>query len=147
MEMHSQRSLNEVHGINAPLRRWSRRGRIARRAITRLLAVLKSMKAAIEAELAARRAIDELAGMNDHMLRDLGITRSEIESTVRRSRANVGTDGRTLLSNDTSQSHPAVPTISSPTLHQKDTPSSICGNCDHGDRCKRASKRIWMDAK
>ena len=51
MEMHSQRSLYEIHGISAPPRRQSRRGRIARRAITRLLAVLKRMKAAIEAEL------------------------------------------------------------------------------------------------
>ena len=115
MEMHSQQSLNEAHGINAPLRPRSRRSRIVRRAITRLLAVLKRMKAAIEAELAARRAIDELAGMNDHMLRDLGITRSEIESTVRRP-PSVGTDCRTFLSNDTSQSHPAMPTISSPDL-------------------------------
>ena len=112
--MHSQQSLNEAHGINAPLRPRSRRSRIVRRAITRLLAVLKRMKAAIEAELAARRAIDELAGMNDHMLRDLGITRSEIESTVRRPPASVGTDCRTFLSNDTSQSHPAI--ISSPDL-------------------------------
>jgi len=122
MEMHSQQSLNEAHGIDAPLRPRSRRGRIARRAITRLLAVLKRMEAAIEAELAARRAIDELAGMNDHMLRGLGITRSEIESTVRRPRANVGTDGRTFLSNDTGQSHPAVPTISSPDLASEGHP-------------------------
>ena len=80
------------------------------------------MKAAIEAELATRRAIDELAGMNDHMLRDLGITRSEIESTVRRPPASVGTDCRAFLSNDTSQSHPAVPTISSPDLASEGHP-------------------------
>ena len=39
MEMHSQRSLYEIHGISAPPRREPRRGRIVRRAITRLLAV------------------------------------------------------------------------------------------------------------
>src|SRR6266850_1576338 len=116
MEMHSQRSLYEIHGISAPPRRRSRRGRIARRAITRLLAALKGMKAAIEAELAARHAIEELARMNDHMLRDLGIARSEIESMVRRSRVNVGTDDGPVLSNDTGQNYPALPTINSPDL-------------------------------
>ncbi len=50
------------------------------------------MKTAIEAELAARQAATELASMNDHMLRDLGISRCEIENAVRRPRAKVGTD-------------------------------------------------------
>ncbi len=122
MEMHSQRSLYEIHGISAPPRRQSRRGRIARRAITRLLAVLKRMKAAIEAELAARHAIEELARMNDHMLRDLGITRSEIESTVRRSRASVGTDDGPALSTDIGQGHLALPTVSSPDLTSEGRP-------------------------
>ena len=122
MEMHSQRSLYEIHGISAPPRRQSRRGRIARRAITRLLAVLKRMKAAIEAELAARHAIEELARMNDHMLRDLGITRSEIESAVRRPRANVGTDDGPVLSNHTGQNYPALPTINSPDLTSEGQP-------------------------
>jgi uncharacterized protein YjiS (DUF1127 family) len=100
METHSQRLLYEIHGISSPLWRQSRRGRIARRAITRLLAALKKIKAAIESELAARRAIPELVSMNDRMLRDLGITRSEIESAVRRPRVNVGTDDGPVLSND-----------------------------------------------
>ena len=42
------------------------------------------MKTAIEAELAARQAIAELASVSDYMLRDLGINRSEIEDAVRR---------------------------------------------------------------
>ena len=87
MEMHSTRSLYEIHGICARPRRRSLRGRIARRAITRLLAVLKGIKAAIEAELAAREAIAELASMNDYMLRDLGITRDSpsLSSKISRS--------------------------------------------------------------
>jgi len=122
MEMHSQPSLYDIHGISAPPRRQSRRGRIARRAIIRLLAVLKRMKAAIEAELAARHAIEELARMNDHMLRDLGITRSEIESTVRRSRASVGTDDGPALSTDIGRGHLALPTVSSPDLTSEGRP-------------------------
>jgi uncharacterized protein YjiS (DUF1127 family) len=112
MEMHSQRSLYEIHRISSPLRRRSRRGEITRRAITRLLAVLKKIKAAIEAELAARHAIIELSNMNDHMLRDLGITRGEIESVVRRPRASTGTEYEPLL--DIGQGYAPLPPISSP---------------------------------
>ena len=116
MEMHSQRSLYEIHGISAPARRRSQRGRFARRAINRFLAILKAVKTAIEAEWAARHAIEELASMNDHMLRDLGITRGEIESTVRRARAIIRTEHEPSLLNDGSQGYPALPTISSPDL-------------------------------
>jgi uncharacterized protein YjiS (DUF1127 family) len=116
MEMHSQRSFDDIHGISAPPRRQPRRGRIVRRAITRLLLFLKNMKTAIEAELAARAAIGELAGMSDHMLRDLGITRGEIESTVRRSRVGIGTECEPFLLNDGGQGYAALPTISSPDL-------------------------------
>ena len=80
MEMHSRLSLSEVHDISV----LSRRGPIAGTAIARVLAFLKRMKTAIEAELAARQAIAELASMSDYMLRDLGINRSEIEDAVRR---------------------------------------------------------------
>jgi uncharacterized protein YjiS (DUF1127 family) len=114
MEMHSRQSLYKVHGIGTPSRHQLRLGRIARRAITRFLAVLNEMKAAIEAELAARQASAELASMNDHMLRDLGISRDEIERTVRRSRASIGTDCGPLLSNDIALSDPVLPTVSSP---------------------------------
>jgi uncharacterized protein YjiS (DUF1127 family) len=84
MEMHSQRSLYEVHGIITSTRRSSRWAAVARRAITRLLAVLKRAKAAIEAELEARSTIEELSRMNDHMLRDLGMSRGELEAGLRR---------------------------------------------------------------
>jgi uncharacterized protein YjiS (DUF1127 family) len=116
MEMHSRQSVYEIPRISAPPRRRSRWGAIARRAIARLLAVLKKAKAAIEAELAARCAIEELARMNDHMLRDLGITRSEIESRLRRPRGDIGTDNEPVLSNDAGQNHPALPTVNSPDL-------------------------------
>jgi uncharacterized protein YjiS (DUF1127 family) len=84
MEMHSRQSLSEVHDISVLSRRQSRRRLIAGTAIARVLAFLKRMKTAIEAELAARQAITELASMSDYMLRDLGINRSEIEDAVRR---------------------------------------------------------------
>jgi uncharacterized protein YjiS (DUF1127 family) len=122
MEMHSQRSLYEILGISAPLRRQSRRGRIARRAINRLLVILKRVTAAVAAELAARRAITELASMNDHMLRDLGITRSEIVNAVRRPRTIVGTDDGPVFSGITGQCYPALPTISSPDVAAEGRP-------------------------
>jgi uncharacterized protein YjiS (DUF1127 family) len=86
MEMHSRRSLYEIHGISAPQRRRSRWRSIAQLAIARTLSFPKRVKTAIEAELAARRAITELASMDDRMLCDLGISRSEIENTARSSR-------------------------------------------------------------
>ena len=117
MELHSRQSLYEIHGISdAPQRRRKRRRPLARLAIARVLAVLKSMKAAIEAELAARYANTELASMNDHMLRDLGITRSDIGDAVRGSRANVTTTDDPLLSNDSCRTSPVLPTVSSPDL-------------------------------
>jgi len=79
MEMHTQQSLYEVHGISAPPRnrsssRWKVWG----------FAILSELKLALKAELQARRAAAELTQMDDRMLRDMGISRSEIESAVRR---------------------------------------------------------------
>jgi len=94
MEMHSRQSLSEVHGISVLARRQSQRRSIAQTAVARILAFLKRTKMAIEAELAARQAATELASMNDHMLRDLGINRSEIQDAVRRQPEKLGTDAR-----------------------------------------------------
>ena len=51
MEMHSRLSLSEVHDISVLSRRQSRRRPIAGTAIARVLAFLKRMKTAIEAEI------------------------------------------------------------------------------------------------
>jgi hypothetical protein len=74
------------------------------------------VKRAIEAELAARRAIAELADMDDYMLRDIGITRSEIASRARRARADVETDDAPILSNDVSEHTGVWPAVDSPDI-------------------------------
>lgn len=80
MEMHTRQSLYEVHGIRAPAQdrissRWKGWG----------FAIFSKLKLALKAELQARRAAAELAQMDDRMLRDMGISRSEIECVVHRS--------------------------------------------------------------
>jgi len=116
MEMHSRQSLYEIHGIIAPQRRGSRWGKIARRAFIWLLVVLSNAKTAIAAELAARCAIEELAGMNDHMLRDIGITRNEFASRARWPRTSVGTDDTSIFPDGLAQCRPDLPTVSAPVI-------------------------------
>ena len=116
MELHSRRSLNEIHGMSAPPRRQPRWGSLMRLSIAGVLAVLKGIRKAIEAELAARHAIAELASMNDRMLRDLGISRSEIENRIRWQRGDVGTDDGPVLSSDAGYHRRTLPPISSPDL-------------------------------
>ena len=122
MEMHSRQSLNEIHGINGMPRRQPRWRLLARLATARIFAVLNGIAKAIEAELAARRAVIELTSMDDHMLRDLGITRCEIENLIRRPRGDVRADDGPVLSSDTGQYGPALPTISSPDLSSEGRP-------------------------
>lgn len=54
MEMHSQQSLYEIHGIRIEPRR--RRSRLVALLITRIVADMAKLKRTIEAELAIRRA-------------------------------------------------------------------------------------------
>src|SRR5260370_39491922 len=99
MEMHSRQSLYEIRGISLELRR--RRSRLtARLLVTRIFEFLARVKRAIEAVLAARQVIAELASMNNQMLRDLGINRCEIENAGRRPRAKVGADDTPVFLND-----------------------------------------------
>src|SRR5262249_5120462 len=79
MEMHSPQSLYAVHGISI-----GKRPRSRSRWTSFLPAILSKLTASLKAELRARRAIAELAGMDDRMLRDMGISRSEINAAVRR---------------------------------------------------------------
>jgi uncharacterized protein YjiS (DUF1127 family) len=48
-----------------------------------LFAILSQLTATLTAELRARRAAAELAAMDDRMLCDIGVSRSEIERVVR----------------------------------------------------------------
>ena len=145
MEMHSRQSLNEIHGINAPPRRQPRWGSLRRLSIARVRAVLNRIRKAIDAELAARQAIVELASMDDRMLRDLGITRGEIENLIRRPRGNVRADDEPVLSSDTGYHRPALPTISSPDLSPAGRPAAICSDWARRDQLEgEGSARIGV---
>ena len=102
MEMHSRQSLYEIHGIS-PERRRRRPRLTARLLIARIVSFLTGVKRATETELTVRRAMTELAEMDDHMLRDLGIHRGEIEDRLRAERADVETKDASVFSNSTAQ--------------------------------------------
>src|SRR5215510_3075500 len=78
MVIHSARFFRRTQGIHAEARLQSRW-------IMRLFAALAKARSAPQSELRARRDAAELASMDDRMLRDIGISRSEIDSLVRRS--------------------------------------------------------------
>ena len=122
MEMHSRRSLHEIHGIRAPSGRQLRRP-IVRLAIAQILIALRRMIRAFQAELAARHAIAELAGSDEHMLRDLGITRNEIESVVRGFRAR---DDGPILSSDPTRAARLCRRSVLPASHLANGPSVSC---------------------
>jgi uncharacterized protein YjiS (DUF1127 family) len=144
MEMHSRQSLNEIHGISDPPRRQPRWGSLMRLIIARAGAVLKRIKEVIDAELAARRAVAELISMDDRMLRDLGITRGEIQNLVRRPQGNVGPDDWPVLSSDAGYHRSALPTISSPDLSPEGRPANKVGPVVIGPHLKDSSARIGV---
>lgn len=78
--MHSAQSLYDVHGINAGQRASSRH-----RTLRSLLSLLTKLAWATKSKMQVQRDIAELASLDDRMLRDIGVNRSEIESVVRRS--------------------------------------------------------------
>ena len=121
MEMHSRQSLYEIHGIGVKQRQ--RRSRlVARLLISPLFAFVAKAKRVIEGELAARRAINELAEMDDHMLRDLGLVRGDIANAVRRPWEYARTNDPSTPSNETSWHHPVLPTVTSPDLDSEAGP-------------------------
>jgi uncharacterized protein YjiS (DUF1127 family) len=122
MEMHSRQSLYEIHGISVAARLRLRRRSIVSQGFARGLAFLKRTAAAIKAEWAVRRAIAEVSSMNDHMLRDIGINRSEIESVVRGMRTNAGTEALPIFWGDVGEWCPALPTVISPDILSEPTP-------------------------
>jgi uncharacterized protein YjiS (DUF1127 family) len=87
MEMQSQRSLYEVHGISTRARPRSRS-----RWADHVIAIGLKLTSALKAEWQARRAAAELATMDDRMLRDIGIGRTDIEIVVRRSTTGITGD-------------------------------------------------------
>jgi len=145
MEMHSRQSLKEIHDISAPPRRQPRWDSLMRRIIARAGTALKRIKQVIDAELAARRAVAELISMDDRMLRDLGITRGEIENSIRRRRGNVRADDGPVLSSDAGYHRPALPPISSPDLSPEGQPAAICKDCARRDQSEpEGSARIGV---
>ena len=78
MEMHTTQSLYNVHGITSRPRR-----RTHSHVLARLLAIALKLELTLRAELRARRAATELRQMDDRMLHDIGIVRSEIDDVVR----------------------------------------------------------------
>src|SRR5215831_12770088 len=71
MVMHSAQFFRRTQGIHAEARLQSRW-------IMRLFAALAKARSAVQSELRARRDAAELASMDDRMLRDIGISRSEL---------------------------------------------------------------------
>jgi uncharacterized protein YjiS (DUF1127 family) len=82
MEMHTPESLHATHGIVVQPRP---RGRSS--SIKLLLAMCFRMRLVLRREREIRRAAAELESLSEHMLNDIGITRTDIKHVVRRSRS------------------------------------------------------------
>jgi uncharacterized protein YjiS (DUF1127 family) len=87
----SNQHLIEVN-MNATLRTHSSASaavsveRFLRAAFEQVANAVANYRAAAEEEMKTQQAIQELNGLSDHELRDIGLTRGEIESAVRRLR-------------------------------------------------------------
>jgi uncharacterized protein YjiS (DUF1127 family) len=87
MELHSIQHFDGTPASKvqrSPQSRW----------LMRFLAALSRAISAVQAELRAHRAAAELANLDDRMLRDIGISRSEIPSLVRHPVATHGAHWR-----------------------------------------------------
>jgi uncharacterized protein YjiS (DUF1127 family) len=76
MEMHTTRALYATHGIviqRRPRKRW----------INLALAVWSRMKLALHHQLEIRRAEAEGESVSEHMLKDIGIERNDMQRLVR----------------------------------------------------------------
>jgi uncharacterized protein YjiS (DUF1127 family) len=81
MEMLSSESLYALYGIAIQSRSHTRR-----LGANSLLAIGRWIARAILRERAIRRATEELANLDDHLLRDIGISRQDIRDVVREGR-------------------------------------------------------------
>jgi uncharacterized protein YjiS (DUF1127 family) len=79
MEMHMSRSHYIAHGVVSAPHAWPRR-------INSLLAIAATMIFALKREIAIRRAGAALEGLSDRLLKDIGISRSDIQRVVREGR-------------------------------------------------------------
>lgn len=79
MQMHTAQSLFEVHGFTDAAARERRNASLAASIRDRLSAA----RTAFSKWLRYRRDVDALHRMDDRMLRDIGLTRSEISHVVR----------------------------------------------------------------
>jgi uncharacterized protein YjiS (DUF1127 family) len=78
MEMHTLRSLLGVHGIEMDLRAAAPPDRRRRLGI-----VVRSLATEFARRRRLRRGLDALHSLDDRMLADIGITRSEADRVVR----------------------------------------------------------------
>jgi uncharacterized protein YjiS (DUF1127 family) len=87
MEMHTSSSLYATHGLIVQSRTRTRL-----RWVRSLLAMCARKQLAFRRELKIRRAIVSLEQLDDHLLKDIGITRGEIEYAVRQSQSQPGAE-------------------------------------------------------
>ena len=80
MEMHTARSLMDVHGIDAAP------ARVEQGLVSQVLAFLRTAPARFVAWQRYRAELDELSRLDDRMLNDIGLRRSDVERIARAGR-------------------------------------------------------------